>query len=247
MSDSYLPELPGMQPDCVLLCADGKELPCHSLILSTVSPAVAAGVKREDGKIAVPLQVPGMGLMTGDVGEAFCGWLYKRDEKDPSVREAKLLAEIARVWEIPGVLPTSFHLVSFPPSGNVVCIHKTSPDLCKMKSLLARAFASLDDLERVFESTSSHTSPRSFQCAYGGDFMAAGLTACCDAVLSKFAAQKKLSTDDVVETGSEHVVDLAVLAATCRLPRLLAIFEKAIILNFVEVRAATTLPPLNLP
>ena len=83
-----------------VLCTEGKELPCHSRLLSLVSP-VLSGLQetepREDGKIAVPFRG------SHQAAEKFLQFCYHHNPVVLSVEESYELAVLSHKWDIQGL------------------------------------------------------------------------------------------------------------------------------------------------
>ena len=80
-----------------VICAESKELPCHLLLLSCISPVLAGleGTRpREDGKWAIPF------TKSPHIAERLLESLMNL-----SAAEARQLAEVSHAWDIPGKLP----------------------------------------------------------------------------------------------------------------------------------------------
>ena len=85
-----------------VICAESKELPCHLLLLSCISPVLAGleGTRpREDGKWAIPF------TKSPHIAERLLEWAYCRGPMNLSAAEARQLAEVSHAWDIPGKLP----------------------------------------------------------------------------------------------------------------------------------------------
>ena len=95
-----------------VICVDSKELPCHLLLLSCISPVLAGleGTRpREDGKWAIPF------TRSLHTAERFLEWAYCRGPMNLIAREAMHLAEVSYKWDIPGkLLPMPTNCVQAP-------------------------------------------------------------------------------------------------------------------------------------
>ena len=95
-----------------VICVDSKELPCHLILLSSISPVLAGleGTRpREDGRWVIPF-TSSRGL---PIAEKFLEWAYCRGPMNLIAREAMHLAEVSYKWDIPGKLlpmPTKIFL-----------------------------------------------------------------------------------------------------------------------------------------
>jgi len=90
--------------DWQLVCNDGKELPCHSLILSTVSKVFADLLEStEMPKKGELIDVPFNG--SGALGEWFLEWVYQRKRSlFFTVEVAYHLATLGHYLDSPGRL-----------------------------------------------------------------------------------------------------------------------------------------------
>ena len=83
-----------------VLCTDSKELPCHSLLLSSFS-SVLSGLQetkpRDDGKIAVPFRG------NYQAAEQFLQFCYHRNPVVLSLEESYELSLLSHEWNIPGL------------------------------------------------------------------------------------------------------------------------------------------------
>ena len=84
-----------------VICVDSKDLPCHLILLSSISPVLAdfeSTKPREDGKWAIPF------TRSLHIAERFLEWAYCRGPLNLTATEAMQLAELSHTWEIPGKL-----------------------------------------------------------------------------------------------------------------------------------------------
>lgn len=92
-------DLPYLPPqDCALVCDDGREAHCHSLLLLlTGSPVLANIIDKVPGDsklLTIPFQA------SSSTAAKFLAWLYRRGEPQLGLLEAVQLAEISHEWGI---------------------------------------------------------------------------------------------------------------------------------------------------
>ena len=98
-----------------VICVDSKELPCHLVLLSCISPVLAssAGLEgtrpRDDGRRVITFT---KSLHTAEI---FLEWAYCRGPMNLTATEAMDLAIVSHTWDIPG------KFLPFPQPNAFIC------------------------------------------------------------------------------------------------------------------------------